>query len=315
MKMEYNIGFDGFQDKRVLNEIKENISYNNIEGRIEFPFEIEYGKYSKIVNIIGLEEKTVFYDFYDIEGNKLSIPKEGILISSNLAKALHAKEGDRVLLKSFLPDGEEKHITVTGIIKQSLGINGYLNINYVNQMFLDKGIINGVYINSDDNVKGKLVDINKIMSTQSQKEMQGVFEEFTGLIVVFMSMMVIFSGMLGFVIIYSMTLMSINERTLEFSSMRVMGLTKREIFKMIMKENMVMSILGIVTGIPLGKWLINYIGLMFSTDIYTMQGVVTLKEIITAIILTIIFIISAQLMTYAKIQKLDFMQALKNRIS
>ena len=112
-----------------------------------------------------------------------------------------------------------------------------------------------------------------------------------------------------------MTLMSINERTLEFSSMRVMGLTKREIFKMIMKENMVMSILGIVTGIPLGKWLINYIGLMFSTDIYTMQGVVTLKEIITAIILTIIFIISAQLMTYAKINKLDFMQSLKNRIS
>ncbi len=315
MKMEYNIGFDGFQDKGVLNELKEIISYNNMEGRIEFPFEIENGKYSKTVNIIGLEEKTVFYDFHDIKGNKLNIPKEGILISSNLAKAIHAKEGDRILLKSFLPDGKEKYVTVTGIMKQSLGINGYLNINYVNQMFLDNGIINGVYINSDDDVKEKLVDINKIMSTQSQRDMQGVFEEFTGLIAVFMGVMVIFSGMLGFVIIYSMTLMSINERALEFSSMRVMGLTKREIFKMIMKENIVMSVLCIVAGIPLGKWLIDYLGLMFSTDIYTLQGVVTLKDIITAIILTIIFIISAQLMTYAKIHKLDFMQSLKNRIT
>lgn len=315
MKMDYNIGFDGFQNKRVLNEIKENISYNNMEGRIEFPFEMVNGKYSKTVNVIGLEEKTAFYDFYDLDGNKLKIPKEGILISSNLAKALHANTGDRILLKSYLPDGEEKYITITGILKQSLGINGYINIDYVNQEFLDKGIINGVYINSEEDVKGKLVDINKIMSIQSQRDMQGVFEEFTGLIVVFMGVMVIFSGMLGFVILYSMTLMSINERTLEFSSLRVMGLLKTEIFKMIIKENMMMSVLGIIAGIPLGKWLIDYLGLMFSTDIYTMQGSVTLKEIITAIILTIIFIISAQLMTYAKIHKLDFMQALKNRIS
>lgn len=76
------------------------------------------------------------------------------------------------------------------ILKQSLGINGYLNLNYVNQMFLDKGIINGVYINSDDDVKGKLVDINKILSTQSQSDLQGVFEEFTGLIAVFIGVMV-----------------------------------------------------------------------------------------------------------------------------
>jgi putative ABC transport system permease protein len=314
-KMEYNVGFRGFQDERVLKEIKENISYNHLEGRIELPFEIKNGRLSKIVNVIGLEENTVFYDFRDLNGNKLTLPKEGILISSNLAKSLKAEKGDRILLESFIPDTDGEYVTVKGIIEQSLGINGYININYVNRKFLDKGIINGVYINSDDNVKAKLVDINNIMSIQSQEEMQGVFEEFTGLIVMFMGVMVVFSGMLGFIILYSMTLMSINERTLEFSSLRVMGFTKAEIFKMLFKENMVMSALGIIAGIPLGKWLVDYIGFTFNTDIYTLQGIVTAKDIITAIILTIIFIISAQLMTYAKIHKLDFMQALKSRIT
>lgn len=314
-KMGYNVGFRGFQDERVLKEIKENISYNHLEGRIELPFEIKNGRLSKIVNVIGLEENTVFYDFRDLNGNKLTLPKEGILISSNLAKSLKAEKGDRILLESFIPDTDGEYVTVKGIIEQSLGINGYININYVNRKFLDKGIINGVYINSDDNVKAKLVDINNIMSIQSQEEMQGVFEEFTGLIVMFMGVMVVFSGILGFVIVYSMTLMSINERTLEFSSLRVMGFTKAEIFKMLFKENMVMSALGIIAGIPLGKWLVDYIGFTFNTDIYTLQGIVTAKDIITAIILTIIFIISAQLMTYVKIKKLDFMQALKSRIT
>ncbi len=315
MKMEYNVGFRGFQDEKVLKEVKDNISYNHMEGRIELPFEIKNGRHSKIVNVIGLQENTQFYDFRDLVGNKLTIPKEGILISSNLAKSLDAGKGDRILLESFIPDSDGEYVTVEGVIEQSLGINGYMNINYVNRKFLDRGIINGVYINSDDDVKAKLDYINNIMSIQSQEDMQGAFEEFTGLIVVFMGVMVVFSGMLGFVILYSMTLMSINERTLEFSSLRVMGLTKFEIFKMLVKENMVMSVLGIIAGIPLGKWLVDYMGIMFNTDIYTLQRHISVTEIINAIILTIIFIISAQLMTYVKIKKLDFMQALKSRIT
>jgi putative ABC transport system permease protein len=315
MKMEYNIGFNGFQDKRVINEIKEYINYSDMEGRIEFPFEIKNGRNYKIVTVIGIEEDTVFYDFHDLEGNRLKIPKDGILLSSNLAEALKASKGDKIILKSYVPDSEEKYVTVAGVLVQSLGINGYMDIDYMNREFLHKGIINGVYINSKDDVKAKLNDVKNITSIQTQGDMQKIFEEFSGLIVAYMGFMVIFSGMLGFVILYSMTLMSINERTLEFSSLRVMGFTKQEIFRMLMKENSVMSLLGIIAGIPLGKWLVNYIGVMFSTDIYTIQGVLTLKEIVPAIILTIIFIISAQLMTYVKIHKLDFMQALKSRIS
>jgi len=97
--------------------------------------------------------------------------------------------------------------------------------------------------------------------------------------------------------------------------LRVMGLTKIEIFRMLVKENMIMSVIGIIAGIPLGNWLVDYIGIMFNTDIYTLIGIVTTKDIITAIILTVIFIVSAQLMTYVKIKKLDFMQALKSRIT
>ena len=58
--MEYNVGFRGFQDERVLKEIKENISYNLSGGRIELPFEIKNGRLSKIVNVIGLEEILYF---------------------------------------------------------------------------------------------------------------------------------------------------------------------------------------------------------------------------------------------------------------
>ncbi|MDD4089505.1 MAG: FtsX-like permease family protein [Tissierellia bacterium] len=312
-KVQYNISFNGFANENVLKELKENVRIDKIEGRIELPFEIENGRESKIVTVIGLSDNTQFYGFRDFKGNKLTLPYDGILISSNLAKSLNADVGDKILLKSFISD-KDGYITIKGIVNQILGINGYMNIDYLNNEFIDKGLINGAYLNSNDNVKGKLDDMKHI-TIQSQEDMIKAFEEYTAITSASMGFMVIFSGLLGFVIVYSMTLMSINERTLEFSSLRVMGFSKKEIFKMLVRENGIMTIIGIISGIPIGLWLVDYMGKTFTTDIYTMNEPVNLTNVLLSIVLTIIFIVLAQLMTYAKINKLDFMQALKNRIS
>jgi putative ABC transport system permease protein len=313
MKAQYNISFNGFTNDNVLNELSEQLSIDKMEGRTELPFEVENGRESKIVTIIGLRENTDFYGFEDTDGNRIKLPSNGVLISSNLAKSLNVIVGDRILIKSFISD-KDVYVTVKGIVNQVLGINAYINIDYLNNMFLDKGIINGVYLNSKDNVKGKL-DNMKNITIQSRDDMIKAFEEFTTVTAVSMGIMVVFSGILGFVIVYSMTLMSINERTLEFSSLRVMGFSKKEIFNMLVRENTIMTFIGIVAGIPVGLWLVNYMGETFTTDIYTMAEPVNPISIFVSIILTVIFVISAQLMTYAKIHKLDFMQALKSRIT
>lgn len=313
VKVQYNVVFDGFKNENVMNEITETLSIKDIEGRIELPFEIVNGRESKIVNVVCLKKDTVFYGFTDMKGNKVLIPPQGILVSSNLANDLNINVGDEILLDSFVSD-DNYYVTVKGIINQSLGINGYMNIDYLSELILDKGIINGVYINSDDDVLNKLSDMKNV-TIQSQSDMKAAFEEFTTLTAVSMGVMVIFSGLLGFIIVYSMTLMSINERTLEFSSLRVMGFTKKEIFNMLARENMIMTLIGIIAGIPIGLWLVDYMSKSFTTDVYTMNEPISLNSMIVSIILTITFIILAQLMTYVKIHKLDFMQALKNRVS
>lgn len=314
VKIQYNVSFNSFKNENVKYDFTEALSANSLEGRIEIPFEIENGRKSKIVNIIGLEKDTEFYGFRDnISGEKINLPFEGILISSNLANSLNIVVGDEILLNNFVAD-QDGYVRVKGIVNQALGINGYMNIDYLRDNFLEKGIINGIYINSDEDVIKKLDDMKNI-TVQSQNDMKEAFEEFMTITVVSMGFMVIFSGLLGFIIVYSMTLMSINERTLEFSSLRVLGFTKKEIFNMLVRENMIMTIIGIIAGIPVGLWLVDYMGKTFTTDVYTMNEPVNLNNLVISIILTIVFIILAQLMTYAKIHKLDFMQALKNRIS
>ncbi len=314
IKVQYNISFNGFKSEHAMKELSKLINIKEMEPRIEIPFEIENGKESKIVSVIGLKENTEFYGFKDINGNLLKLPEDGILLSSNLATSLNVGIGDEVLLKNLLKDDDKNYVYVKGIVNQALGINGYVNIDFLRGKFLDKGIINGVYINSDDNVIDKLKNM-KDVTIQSQFDMKDAFIDYTAMTAAAMGFMVFFSGLLGFIIVYSMTLMSINERALEFSSLRVMGFTKKEIFNMLVRENMIMSVIGIVVGIPIGLWLVDYMGVSFTTDLYTMKEPVSVSSVFISILLTIVFIFLAELMTYAKIHKLDFMQALKNRVS
>lgn len=313
MQMDYTINFTRPLSKNVLKDLDQLIETDVLEGKMEFPFELKHGRNAKIVNIIGLEENTEVYHFTDKYNNVISLPKEGILLSSNLADALGVKIGDKILIHNYIPGRDDVYIKVKGIIKQSLGINGYMNLDYMESELIDDGAINGAYVKTNKNIITPLQDVKNISSIQSQNELKAIFYEFIDLMVVSIVFMLMFSGLLGFVIIYSMTTMSINERQMEFSSLRVLGFTKREIFGIILKENFVMSLIGVIIGIPMGFSFANSIGKSFSSDLYTLNDPINVKQIILGIIVTTFFLTLAQLVTFRKIKNLNFLEALKSR--
>ena len=53
----------------------------------------------------------------------------------------------------------------------------------------------------------------------------------------------------------------------------------------------------------------------FNTELYNFKADVPLETYLYASVLTVIFVFLAQLATYGKIHRLDFIEALKNRIS
>ena len=62
-KMDYDLSFTAPLNKSAVNEIGNIIDTREIEGKIDFPFEIINGSKSKAVSVIGLKKDTVFYSF------------------------------------------------------------------------------------------------------------------------------------------------------------------------------------------------------------------------------------------------------------
>lgn len=315
LSMDYNIDFLSPVHEDSLKDLEKILDVQGIEGKMEMPYELQYGRNKKFVSVIGLHKDTPFYNFEDYYGNRIEIPEEGMIISSNLAGILEVEPGDNVLVKNFIPGMDDEYIEIIDIVNQALGINGYMNIDYMEDKLAGKNLVNGALVDTDRNIAEDLGDLKNVGGVQSLQDMRDLFYEYIDLAAASISVMVVFSGILGFVIIYSMTVLSINERRLEFSSLRVLGFTKREIFGIILKENTVMSAVGIIYGIPMGKMLIDAMRTIYVTDLYVFDAPITIRNIIYAIIYTAICLTVAQLITYRKIKNLDFIEALKSRTS
>lgn len=315
-KMDYNISFLKPVPQNAVRDMEHLIEVDYIEGKLEYPFELANGNKKKSVNLIGLSRNTEFYTFHDINGEKADIPKQGMLISENLANALNVEKGDLVQVNSYIPNRQDLYIQVKGVIKQALGINAYMDIDTMGEMLLEKNVINGVYADTkDSDINEKLIRAGNIGTVMSIADTRAVYDEYMTMVVISIGFMIIFSGILGFSIVYNATIVSLGEREMEFSSLRVLGFSKREIFFMILRENNIIMILGILLGIPVGNLMSEYSSAAFSTDIYSLDMSPTLNALIMAGVYTVGFVLLAQLATYRKIQKLDFLQALKNRES
>jgi len=310
---DYNINFINPLNKNVILDLKNTLKIDNIEGKIEYPFELKNGWKSKNVSILGLKPKTEFYNFKNLGGKSIDLPEDGILISENLARKLDLMVGDYVLIKNFIPDRDDLEVEIIDIIKQNLGINGYMNIHYMENYLVDKNMVTGALIHSKNIDRSKIENGKNIASIESTQDLINTSKEFLKITMISVFIMVIFAGIMGFGIIYNATIISISERVLEFSTLEILGFSKVRIFKIIIKETILMTIFGILIGIPLGIKTVELLANAMQSDLYILDPHLSIKIHMITIATTIFFIALSQLFIIKKINNLDLLEVLKSR--
>jgi putative ABC transport system permease protein len=314
LKMDYSVSFVRPVDRSALYDFKGLGEIDIIEGKAEIPVEMSNGNIKKTINLLALNKNTVFYGFIDKNDEPVKIPENGLIITENLANILKVKPGDMLRLKPY-SGGDAVYEQVVYVVPQSLGIGAYTNIASLDTQLLDKNLITGVNIKSKDaGLPRELYKAKNISTVSSAQDIRAMYDESLALVVVSIGVMLIFSGILGFAIVYNVTSVNIGERETEFSTLRVLGFSNNEIFRLILKENNVITIIGILLGVPVGTAMLSYSTLAFSTENYTIAMEPTIVSIVLAAIVTLLFVLLAQAATYQKINKLDFLEALKTRI-
>lgn len=319
--MDYDVKFDKIVNKEEIKKIN-SVTNKYTEGYLEMPIDINHNNKKSTISLLGINKNTKVYNVKNINGEKIQFEKGKFYLSNGFAKTNNIKKGDKINIELLFEKGTNVTVKVDDIIDQKFGSNAYMTIEGLLNVFdfsnivdiKDNNIYTGAYIQGtieEDKVEN-LTFVKSIFSTQ---KMIDAYKNFTELIFFGLGMLVIFGGIIAFVIIYIVSIININERKREFSTLSVLGLTKKEIYNTISKENTIAALIGILLGIPLGISVINYMSHMLSNDMYSLAMEFSSDMFIYASIFTILFVIIGQSITKNKINKLNFLEALKQRMS
>ena len=117
---------------------------------------------------------------------------------------------------------------------------------------------------------------------------------------------------LAFVICYNMGLMNFVERTREYATLKVLGYHQKEIRKLILRENNIISTLGVLLGVAPGILLTDVILHSCEPESGFYPGAPTLQSVLIACAITFCFSFLLQLLLTRKVKKIDMVEALKS---
>ena len=116
---------------------------------------------------------------------------------------------------------------------------------------------------------------------------------------------------LGFVIIYNLGVLSFSEKQYQFATLKVLGFKDKQIRKIFIKQNIWITIVAIVLGLPLGFYMVDYIFKSALGDSYDFNAQIEIISYIFAIVGTYIvsFVVNKILST--KVKTIDMVTSLK----
>lgn len=277
------------------------------EAFSEIPFALKAN--NKInFTVYGVSSNSQYVSFKDKSGNMLKSDK--IIITRPLADKLKVKPKDTINLINRL-DSKEYSITVDTIAETYVGQYIYIPIDKLNEMLkFPAGSYMGLWSTEKINIPE-----NKLLATVTIDDMKNAFDTMTKPLQAIISSIAFMSFIIGLIVIYVVTSLTIEENKENISLMKVLGYRKKEVYSLILNSSYFIVVIGYILGVPL---LLVSLGVLFKsmTKDMSISFPVTIDYIYVLVGFIIIYLTYelSKLLSRRKINKISMAEALKSRM-
>ena len=253
---------------------------------------IDTGNYIRFIN-----EKD---EFIQLDSN------EGIYLTRLLAEKNNIKVGDKIkwhiygkdtfyesTVIGLNKDPQIQNMTMTKEYFESLGLEYKANYLYTNDKLSESDTISGVeFIQGNESLRANLKNMMSMV---------------TDLIVV----IVFLALVLGAVIIYNMGVLSYGEKEYQFATLKVLGFENKKIKRIFIKQNIWVSVIAAILGMPCGYYITDYVFKMVAERDYDFGAIITVNTYIISFVVTVLCAYLVSIFIARKIKKLDMVTSLK----
>jgi putative ABC transport system permease protein len=249
--------------------------------------------------------------------DKVVLEDDGVLLTEKVAKLLGVKAGEEIYIK----DGDTKRINVrvADITENYVSHFIYMSPKLYEEVSKEKVEYKQIIAKATDtseSFENKLSsDLLKNDSVSSVSFTTGVSRSFNETVVSLnyvVLVLIISAGALAFVVLYNLTNVNITERLREIATIKVLGFYDNEVASYVYRENIMLTVIGMIFGLVLGIFLHKYIILTTEIDmIMFSRGIKPLSFVYSAL-LTLIFSGLVNYAMYFKLRKISMVESLKS---
>lgn len=260
----------------------------------------------KETNSITVNNALDYLKYTNHKREYMDISSDGVYITEKLADTLKLKINDEIewhifgdstwyktKIVGFNRDPQSQSINMTKEFYESLGLEYKPDSIYTNENL--------------ENVK----ELDGAKAVQNIKELKSGMENMLGTMKALIVIMVVVAGALGMVIIYNLGILSLSEKHYQFATLKVLGFKDKQIKNIFTKQNIWLTVIGVVLGLPLGFYMTDFIFRMALSQDYDFGASIKVWSYLYAIvgILVVSFIVNKRLAK--KIGTIDMVSSLK----
>lgn len=289
-----------------INPMISNVKVIGADGREESVTMIVVPNDISLRGYMHLEDK---------HGNKVNLQDGMILSTINVSEVLKYEAGDTVTVQNM--DLENAEVEISDIVMNYLGNYIYMTENTYEEYY-DEFEANGAFVMLNKNVKdheayAKDLSLKDgILSSISTVGFQSNFNSVFRIINLVVTIVITLAAALAFVVLFTLSTTNISERERELATIKVLGFFDREVHAYVNKETIILTTLGMILGMPLGKgfgiWLMSILKM---PAIYFADHLFPISYLYAAVI-TIIFAFIVNSITDKSLDKINPVEALKS---
>lgn len=309
------------EQKQIEEKLETDNRIKNKKYQYHSTIEIQKEEIEKTVNLIVLEEKEKveeYYGFHErVSQRELSLSDTGVILSEKAAKVLKVKVGDTIFIKK--ENEKDIEVLIEGICENYVQHYMFMTKSYYQQLYQEVPDYNELLLSTDtlteeefDELAENLLEPDGITSVILTKNSSGRFEDMLENLDIVIVVLIVSAGGLAFIVLYNLNNISINERKRELATIKVLGFYDIEVSQYVYRENIMLTIFGILLGSILGMILHKYVILTCEIDMIMFGRTIRGISYVYGALLTCFFAVFINISMHFKLKKIDMATSLKS---
>lgn len=189
--------------------------------------------------------------FLNKENEMFELGDQGVYLCLRLQDT--AQIGDTI---EIAPYGSEEiyQVKVAGYFRSLVSESIVMSAAYADEIGMDYHI-SSIYTDID---AGEIEGLNTIAGKQEKETLMESYDTFLEIMNLMVFVLIVAAAILGIIVLYNLGVMSYVERYRELATLKVLGFRDKAIGKLLIRQNIWLTLLGVLIGLP-GGYVVLYV--------------------------------------------------------